>query len=99
MSGRIAEYFPPIAVASNDRTVLVEQDSTDGHIGVLHRTASLFKRDRHGFSVVRYWVAPFYSSSIRRGRIVWPSAHAWKACMRKRIEGSNPSPSAIARLP
>ena len=25
----------------------------------------------------------------------WPKAHAWKVCIRQRIEGSNPSLSAI----
>ena len=33
-----------------------------------------------------------------RDRIVWPSAHAWKACWRTpRLVGSNPTPSARIR--
>ena len=28
----------------------------------------------------------------------WPKAHAWKVCIRQRIEGSNPSLSATAPL-
>jgi hypothetical protein len=27
----------------------------------------------------------------------WPKEHAWKVCIRKRIEGSNPSLTAINR--
>ena len=28
----------------------------------------------------------------------WPKAHAWKVCIRQRIEGSNPSLSATTPL-
>ena len=35
------------------------------------------------------------SLSIRRGRVVWLSAHAWKACNPQRFAGSNPALSAI----
>ena len=29
----------------------------------------------------------------------WPKEHAWKVCIRKRIEGSNPSLTAILKKP
>ena len=35
---------------------------------------------------------------MRRGRVVRPSAHDWKSCIPKGIEGSNPSLSAISLL-
>ena len=33
-------------------------------------------------------------SKKRRGRVVWLSAHAWKACNPQRFAGSNPALSA-----
>ena len=34
----------------------------------------------------------------RSGRVVWPSAHAWRACFLQRNEGSNPSLSAGRKI-
>jgi hypothetical protein len=37
-----------------------------------------------------------YPCAASNGEMVeWSKAHAWKVCIRKRIEGSNPSLSAI----
>ena len=35
-------------------------------------------------------------SAVRRGRIVWPSAHDWKSCIPQGVAGSNPALSAKA---
>ena len=39
------------------------------------------------------WAGPLPSATGEVSE--WPKEHAWKVCMRKRIEGSNPSLSAI----
>jgi hypothetical protein len=45
--------------------------------------------DRHGPSVLAM------TCGVKFGEVAeWSKAHAWKVCIRKRIEGSNPSFSA-----
>lgn len=60
----------------------------------------IFKVERETCNVKRVWYNALRCRKagieyfIRRGRVVWPSAHAWRACFPQGNEGSNPSLSA-----